>query len=155
MTKSWDKRYFLLFVVFWCDKSPHQEVTSELRYNFIICRSNLHGWKKSTTNRSFSFLTVSNVLSVNAGTRVSGTTVGFAFRTASETSSSSVSSSEIQLKEEKEKWNNNDKKKNSIGITQRTKKRRNDGSRGRIEKKKEGTKGRRDEGTKGRRDEGT
>lgn len=54
---------------------------------------NLHGWKKSTTNKSFSLLITSNVLSVSAGTRLSGTTTGLTFRTDAETSSSSVSTS--------------------------------------------------------------
>ena len=148
------------FYLLYFDATNHHIKRWDLRYNFIICRSNVHGWKKSTTNRSFSFLTASNVLSVNAGTKVSGTTVGFAFRTASETSSSSVSSSEIQLKEEKEKWNNNDRK-NNIGITQRSEEtmgRRDERTKERWEKetrrrRDEGTKGRRDEGKKGRRDE--
>ena len=85
----------------------------------------------------------SNVLSVNAGTKLSGTTVGFAFKTAAETSSSSVSSSEIQLKEGKIE-------NKMSGIIQRTKERRKEGSRRRRD---EGKKIQRDSGTKRRRDE--
>ena len=87
----------------------------------------------------------SNVLSVNAGTKLSGTTVGFAFKTAAETSSSSVSSSEIQLKEGKIE-------NKMSGIIQRTKERRKEGSRRRRD---EGTRGRRYKGTQGRSDEET
>ena len=68
---------------------PH--ITLQLWYLF---QDSLHGWKKSTTNRSLLSLMISNVLSVSAGTRSSGTGVGFAFRMVADTSSSSVSSAE-------------------------------------------------------------
>ena len=66
--------------------------TCLISLNLVI--SNLQGWKKSTTSKSLSFLTASNVLSVRAGTWSLNVEVTLALRTVADTSSSSVSSAE-------------------------------------------------------------
>ena len=77
--------YFLPFLVLF----------STTMFNFMnLVISYLQGWKKSTTSKSLSFLTASNVLSVRAGTSSLNVEVTLALSTVADTSSSSVSSAE-------------------------------------------------------------